>query len=204
MRLLTRAVITVSVTVFVAFGLAPSAYAEKVVHVDAAADVVSIGWDDEKQAETTAPAPQQRNGDILRTVVQHRLRKVILTASYAELRRLDPAAHFVSIVTNETVRRHVEVAPTPTRPQGRVLFSTSSGRAVSCAGLERRIDYLANTLRLVIPRSCLSAPRWVRVGFGAVRTRETDQTAQTFVDDANLEGAVGSAHPTFGARVRRG
>ena len=204
MRLLTRAAIALSVTACVTVGLAPSAYAEKVVHADATADVISWGWDDEKEAETTVPAPEQRNGDILRTVVQHRLRKVILTTSYAELRRLDPASHFVSIVTNESVRRHVEVAPTATRPQGRVLFSTGSGRTVSCTGLERRIDYLANTLRLVIPRSCLSAPRWVRVGFGAVRTRETDLTPQTFVDDANLQGAVGSAHPTYGARVRRG
>jgi hypothetical protein len=204
MRLLTRAAITLSVTVGATVGLAPSAYAEKVVHVDASADVISWGWDDETQTETTMPALLAKNGDILRTVVQHRLRKVILTTSYAELRRVDPATHFVSIVTNESIRRHVEVTPTAAHPQGRVLFSTGFGRAVRCTGLERHIDYLANTLRVVIPRSCLSAPRWVRAGFGAMRTRDTDLTSQIFVDDANLQGAVGSAHPTFGVRVRRG
>lgn len=202
MRLLTRAVLTLSVTACTTVGLTPSAYAEKVVHVDASADVIAWGWDNETETEISVPAPEQTNGDILRTVVQHRLRKVILTASFAELRKADPATHFVSIVTNESLRRHVEVAATVARPQGRVLFSTGFGRAVRCTGLERRIDYLANTLRLVIPRSCLSAPRWIRAGIGAVRTHDAEM--QTFVDDANLQGAVGSAHPTFGARVRRG
>ena len=135
-------------------------------------------------------------------MTRSKVRVLILTASYAQLRKADPATHFVSIVTNESIRRHVEVAATVAHPQGRVLFSTGFGRTVQCTGLERRIDYLANTLRLVIPRSCLSAPRWIRAGFGAVRTHEAEM--QTFVDDANRQGAVGSAHPTFGVRVLRG
>lgn len=204
MRLLTRAAITLSVTASATVGLAPSAYAENVVHVDATADVVSIGWEDEAGAEVTEPAPMQKNGDILRTAVQHRLRKVILTTSYVELRKVAPPSHFVALVTNESVRRHVEVISTAEHPQGQVLFSTGFGRAVPCTGLERRIDYLANTLRVVIPRSCLSAPRWVRAGFGTLRTQETDLEMLTYVDDANLQGAVGSLHPTLGARVHRG
>jgi hypothetical protein len=204
MRLLTRAAITLSITACVTAGLAPSAYAEKVVHVDATADVVSIGWDEQTGAEATVPAPEQRNGDLLRTVVQHRLRRIILTASYAELRRVAPTTHFVSLVTNESIRRHLEIVATAAHPQGRILFSSRFGRTVTCSGLERHIDYLANTLRVVIPRSCLSAPRWVRAGFGTVRNLTTDLGMRTLVDDANLEGAVGSAHPTFGARVLRG
>lgn len=204
MRLLTRAAITLSITACATAGIAPSAYAERVVHVDATADVVSIAWDDAAGTETTEPAPARENGDILRTVVQHRLHKVVLTASYTELRRLAPATHFFSLVTNESVRRHLEIAPTAAHPQGRILFSTGFGRTVACSGLERHIDYLANTLRVVIPRSCLSAPRWVRAGFGTLKTVETELEMKTFVDDANLEGAVGSAHPTLGARVLRG
>jgi hypothetical protein len=204
MHLLARAAITLTVAAFGTAGLTSTAYAEKVVHNDTPADVLTITWDGETEADPV-PAPEATDGDILRTAVDHRLRKVILIVKYTELRRVDPVMHFVSLVTNESLRRDVVVTPDADHPQGKVIFAKGSGTRLRCAGLERRIDYTANTLRLEIPRSCLSAPRWVRVGVGAVRTHETGpESGETFIDDANRNGALGSAHPAFGARVRRG
>ena len=97
------------------------------------------------------------------------------------------------------------VIPTAEHPQGRVSFTNGGGSNLHCVGLERHIDYTANTLRLEIPRSCLSAPRWVRVGVGALRNHETEaDSGESFIDDANRDAAYGELHPAFGVRVRRG
>ena len=201
MHLLTRAAITLTIAACGTAGLSSTAYAEKVVHDDPRGDVLSIPLGDNTEP---VPAPEETDGDIVRTVVDHRLRKVILTVRFAELRRVGPVMHYIPLVTNESLRRNIWVRPDAEHPQGQVVFSTGSDRIVRCAGLERRIDYTANTLRLEIPRSCLSAPRWVRVGFGAVRSHMDGDTGEGFIDDGNRDGSFGSAHPAFGARVRRG
>ena len=204
MQLLARVVVTLSIAVLALTWLAPSATAQKAVHHDAAGDVLALTWDEATGTEVTAPAPEVVDGDIRRTVVEHRLRKVILTVRYAELRRAAPVTHFVALETNESIRRTIEVTPDATHPQGKVLFVTRVGRVVRCTGLERRIDYTANTLRLVVPRSCLSAPRWVRAGFGGLRTQPVSGSGQGFIDDGNLEAAFGDSHPEYGVQVLRG
>lgn len=205
MHLLTRAAITLAITACGTAGLAPAAHAEKVVHNDARGDVLSRTWDAGTGTNETTPAPEETDGDILRTVVDHRLRKVILTVKFAELRRVDPVVHFVALKTNESLERDVIVIPTAENPQGRVVFTNGGGSNLRCVGLERHIDHTANTLRLEVPRTCLSAPRWVRVGFGAMRTHEVKgESGESLVDDANRNGALGELHPTYGFRVHRG
>lgn len=205
MHVLTRAAIALTIAACGTAGLASTAYAEKVVHYDANGDVVSRTWDDEAGTSVTTPAPEETDGDILRTVVDHRLRKVVLTVKYAELRRVDPVMHFVALTTNESFERLVIVIPTTENPQGQVKFTNGGGSNLRCVDLERHIDYTANTLRLEIPRTCLSAPRWVRAGFGGVRDHEANgESIETFVDDANRVGTLGTVHPAYGVRVHRG
>ena len=205
MNVLARAALILTITASATTGLASTASAQTVAHNDARGDVLAIELGSEHgPAPEPVVAPDETVGDILRTVVDHRLRKVVLSVKYVELDPADPITHYVSMVTDESVRRDILVMPDPERPQGELIVINGSGNGVPCIGLERRIDYTANTLRMVIPRGCLSAPRWVRVGVGATRFHEPHpHSAQIFVDDANRDGSIGDAHPAYGVRVHR-
>jgi hypothetical protein len=205
MRVLTRAAITLTIAACGTAGVVSTAYAEKVVHNDQAGDVIVMTEDDEAGTATTEPAPTVEAGDVLRTVVDHRAKNLFVTARYADLQRGDEfQGHIISIVTNESVRRDAILVVDAEHPQGRLQFVRPNGRSVKCVGIERRIDYSLNTVRVKIPRSCLSAPRWVRVGLATFRGSQDGSTFLTWADDANRTGSIGETGPAFGVRVHRG
>ena len=163
-------------------------------------DVVSIDVDD-----TMTPAPDETDGDIRRTVVRHTARTVQVTVSFVELRRTDETVgHFFSFVTDDGVRRDVTLVAYRGKRQGELEMMTRTGRTVECDGMQRAIDYAAGTVRLVVPRSCLKAPRWVRAGMGTYRFDSATELGHVLVDDAHRNGSIGRSHPAWGDRVRRG
>lgn len=146
-----------------AFVLAAPAAAEaaRYDHADAAGDVARCG----DTACTTVAYASTQEPDIRRVSIQHRLHKVVVQAAFADIRRSASRQGFgMEVLTNESVRRTYTVEVEG--PTVRSWFSRPSG-VVSCSGLERRIDFTANTVLLVIPRTCLGSPGWVRVGVGA-------------------------------------
>jgi hypothetical protein len=188
----------------VSIGALPSAaHAERVVHNDAHGDVIYQTFDPETGESTEEVNPAVTAGDILRTAVRHRTSKVFVAISFADLRRDDATGgHFLRLVTNENLKRNVFLEVTKANPRGRLSFSKANGAPIACKGLSRDIDYSAETLRFEFPRSCLSNPRWVRVGFGTFRYPDSD-SYNGFVDDANLDSKYGTQAPALGERVRR-
>lgn len=75
------------------------------------------------------------------------------------------------------------------------------GTAISCKGMTTTIDGTANTLSVLVPRSCLGRPATVRVG--AVMTAKQGDSAVS--DDARIDGRLTeSGKPKLGPKVTAG
>ncbi|KQZ70078.1 hypothetical protein ASD66_10390 [Nocardioides sp. Root151] len=205
MHKIIGAALALATTVCLTASTAAAAHAEKVVHRDARGDVIRQDYSFETETETETPVPTVKSSDITSTVVDHRRDNVFVTVRHAELdSHLDLLhGYLFSLVTNERLGRTVvlHVSPSTSR-QGEVKLVTQAGRRVTCIGLRGRIDYRANTVRIRVPRSCLSNPRWVRAGIYTFHTGR--DWSRAFVDDANLNGRIRNAGPVHGPRVRRG
>ena len=138
-----------------------TAHAARYDHTDASGDVAKCG----DTACTSVAYASTQEPDIRRVSIQHRLHKVVVQIAFAEIRRTASRQGFgMEVLTDESVRRTFTVEVEG--PTVRTWFSRPSG-LVSCSGLERKIDFTANTVMLAIPRTCLGGPAWVRVGVGA-------------------------------------
>jgi len=170
------------------------AHAAKLVLTDPAGDV----W---AQAETSTQIGTRVNGDLVKTVVNHTAKRVVVKAKYTDLRKTADTFGFIYYLrTNEGVRRGVDVLAGPGHRRG--VSELTKGRAdkkVACAGLTHAVDYTANTVTLSVPRSCLSNPRWVQVQPGAVTLSSSDFAFT--IDDAQ---STSSEPHTWSAKVRRG
>lgn len=153
--------------------LVPSAAsADTYSRPDAARDVVTV----DHVSDARVVDPSYAEGDILFSRVVHARRSVRMTMRYRELTIPNrPATHFFELVTNEHVRRHLSVIVGPgiwqggPGWQGVALLWRREYRTVRCPQMRTSIDYDANLIRVVLPRRCMSWPRWVRVGL-AVNT----------------------------------
>jgi len=172
------------------------AHAQSVTTHDAAHDVMSQGLYDDV-AEN--PEPQRVEGDALAMRVKHGPHDVRVTLRSAKLtrtRKLD-AVHVFTFRTDEGRHAELSVYVTKMHWQGQQMWSVND-RTRTCHGLRSHIDYGRATVRVVVPRRCLSNPRWVRAGGGSGFL----QGSKLYADDVNLNGKVGD-EPTFGPRVLR-
>lgn len=149
--------------------------------------------------------PAVANGDIVRTAVDHRARTVVIRTRY---RALNPTAdtrlELVSLRTNEGVKRDVTVVLARRAARSRVLMTRPNGQIVQCRGLSQVTDYAAETIKVVVPRACVSQPRWVRVGAAYVAFGGSETERTTFVDDGLLDGRLDENALTLSPRIRRG
>ncbi len=190
--------IVLALTAAAAVGLAPlPAYADTFTTRDAARDVLSQGIDDDIP---TKPEPNRIEGDALAMRVTHGPQRVRITLRTAQLTR-DPATsavHVFGLRTNEARRAELTIYVHGKHWQGERTWRVN-GRERTCHGLRSRIDYEADTVRVVVPRRCLSNPRWVRAGGGSgVLTGD-----RLYADDVSLDGRIGD-DVAFGPRIRRG
>jgi hypothetical protein len=169
-----------------------AAHADKYVHLDAPGDVVSF------TSTSDTAAPDQTNGDITRSTVRHRARKVVLTMRFRDLNGSGYTVYAYAIRTGK-MTRHVSLVTIPGHHRGKVLMTTAKGKTVRCR-TTRSIDYTANTATVGIPRSCLGRPRWVKVGMGMV-TSPTEKFTTGFGDDAGTNGDFNSL--AWSPRVHR-
>lgn len=178
--------------------LAPlPAYAETVTTDDAAHDVVSQGLSDD---EATDPEPYRVEGDALSMKVlhgPHNVRVNLHSATLTRTKDLD-AVHVLSFRTNQGRRAELSLYVTQGDWQGQRSW-TVNDKTRACRGLHTYISYGTGTVRVVVPRRCLSYPSWVRVG-GGVGSREG---SKLYADDVSLDGRVGH-EPRLGPRVHRG
>lgn len=178
--------------------LAPlPAFADTVTTQDAAQDVVTQGISDD---EATDPAPDRVEGDALSMRVLHGPRNVRINLHSAKLTRSKDltAVHAFAFRTNAGRYAELTVYVTDGDWQGQDTW-TVDGTDRTCRGLHTYVSYASGTVRLVVPRTCLSNPAWVRVGGGS-GFLEGDRL---YADDVHLDGSI-EDRPQLGQRVRRG
>ena len=175
--------------------LAPlPAFAEVHTVKDAAHDVVSRDVE-EKLPEQLEP--NRDEGDALAMRVKHGRKAVRVTLRMARLTRdaTTTAVHVVTLRTNEGRQAELYLYVSGRRWQGERMWSVGN-RDRRCRGLSTHIDYGTATVRAVIPRRCLSDPRWVQVDAGSGILTED----RLYADDVNLTGTVDGS-PTDPASV---
>lgn len=104
-------------------------------------------------------------GDIQRTNVRHQSGRVLFRIKERSIDAVGQRSHNVVIETNEGVRRSIRFTAPPGVLQPRsVIMRKPGGAQVACSGLWAGLDSTTDIATLIVPRRCLSYPRWVRVG----------------------------------------
>lgn len=142
----------------------------------------------------------RRNGDVTWVRVTHGPRNVVLRLQFAALRTNGSwHRHWFRLVTDEGVRRELAVTARPGAWQGSARLTGVDQTPEGCT-LRSTVAYgKAGSVQVVVPRSCLSSPAWVRVAAGSV----TASGSTVWADDARTTGKLYDA-PVFGPRVKRG
>lgn len=123
-------------------------------------------WKVNMRTSHWTPVGDRPAADVLRAVVQHRTRSVVVRARYENLRRIGVQNYWVGIKTPED-DFFTEVKARPGNRAGRhALYDGVAGERLDCAGFTHRIDYATDTVTVRVPRSCLDGPRWVRADIG--------------------------------------
>ncbi len=114
-------------------------------------------------------------GDVLRTTFRHGPSNVVVTSTFRALNRVGTYhAYFLRLQTGAKLYREVDVEAGPGLWAGKVTVTRRDGTRVRC-GVTHRIDYSLDTLRVVVPRSCLGKPVYVRGTAANAWTRPDDQ-----------------------------
>jgi hypothetical protein len=194
MRFVRSAVLVAAAT---AVALAPTAaHANKYRHTDAVGDVYSVVG----EAGPYTAAPDRVVGDVVSNTVIHKKRAVVLQLAYRDLVNDAEIDSHVFFIRTSKMTRTVRLYASDANPGGQAVFLKGNGKKVRCH-VRRHIDYTYNTAQVVVPRSCLDNPRWVKVAMGGVMFTGTSATDTTWIDDAMSTGTDGTA--VFGPKVRR-
>jgi hypothetical protein len=196
---LRRSIVTLALAAGLATGTAGTAAAADFTHFDKHRDVLKL---DNTTNEVVGPGDAPA-ADVWRTTVRHNDNRIIAKIKLADLRRVGIQADLVRVVTNEGIKRDVTVFATKGMWRGLASMSRPNGQEVKC-DITHKIDYAANTIVVSFPRSCVSNPRWIRVGVGAVWGRNMDDK-YFYADDAQRVGAVNKKGIfQLSPRIRRG
>ncbi|MGA8209735.1 MAG: hypothetical protein WB441_05530 [Nocardioidaceae bacterium] len=135
------------------------------------------------------PAPRRRQGDVVALTATHGGDRVRVTMRYAELDRLPGALTVHTFAFRTDAGRFAELGLLAHDGNwaGEPVWTVRGRESEPCAGLRTAIDYRRNTVRVVVPRDCLSDPRWVRVGGGGGSL----VGSTLFADDALRAGSIG-------------
>ncbi len=174
-----------------------AASARTLADSDPHGDVRSFSGDSEK----SVAEPAVTDGDIVSTRFTHGTHRVSVRIRLANLQRTGAyRAEYVRIVTNEGLRREVSLTAAPGMWRGRAEMDRPSGRKVRCA-MRHDIDYAHDVVTLDFPRTCISSPRWVRLGVGSLWGEDLKKI---YVDDALIGGAVNPDTVRLSPRLKRG
>jgi hypothetical protein len=147
------------------------------------------------------PAPDHTRGDILRAVIAHHERQVVIRTKFVRLDRR--GSRFVvaaRLRTNAGVNRvaRLQAGPGASSWQGTThLYRGNNVTRVDCAP-SHHIDYAAEVAVIRVPRTCLGSPRWVQATMGAASIKPRGFFADNPVNDGPTQYL-----PGYSARIRR-
>ena len=101
--------------------------------------------------------------DVIRAVARHGRGNVVVTMTFADLRRNDPQAYDVTIV-GPRLFKAVFVWAGPGRWHGNDQLVNFEFGKVNCPKLVHDIRYDTDRVTIWIPRACIGRPEWVKVG----------------------------------------
>lgn len=195
---LGRTISTLALAAGLSVATAGTAAAEELTVTDGRGDVQVLdmatdGW---------TPAPAVKNGDVSRAVLRHNDGRISVRVKFRDLaRKGSMSGHVVRVVTDEGVKRDVNIFAGPNMWRGEAMMSRPNGQEVACK-VDHKIAYGTNVVTLSFPRACVSAPRWVRLGFG---TMWMDGTGTHYYgDDAQIDGELDESRLRLSPRLRRG
>jgi hypothetical protein len=191
---LVRAALTLVVATLVTLPAAASAQTRTID--DATGDVFTY----DTEGDTYAPSEQQVNVDLDDVVVKHAARKIVVRASYVDLKKTDGMVQYVlRFRTNEGLKRDVTVMAGGLFPaKGVVMLAKPNGDEVRCRGLQHDVDYGADDVTLTLPRRCVSNPRWVQAFTAAAYTADSGD----YIDHGHISGMKEKI--MWSKRIRRG
>lgn len=166
--------------------LAAPAHADRWTYDDAVGDVTHMV--ETATSLSVETAPEQANGDITQTVIQHRGTKVVV-----ELRTRTPitGAFGVNAAVRTPDQRYLVMSVRMPGMGGTHLMTLADKPDRRCKGLKRKLVAGKTAVRLTIPRSCIGDPRWVRVGAGLT-------TFGLFTGESYDDDGLRTASPLFG------
>ncbi len=186
--------------------LAPTGAAYAASHTvdDATGDVWEPVWNSETETVDYLEAGSLLNVDVDKVVVVHTDRRIVVTTTYAELKKQE-----ITLAPSSRMRFNDGPAvgmmvDTWSKWSGESVLYKKSGMPIRCAGFDHTIDYTANTVQLSVPRSCVGNPRWVEVnyvGLGNVEDPEVESGYRNYEDTAHTSA---SGWNGWSARVKRG
>ncbi|MGZ4493091.1 MAG: hypothetical protein ACXVWU_00190 [Nocardioides sp.] len=179
--------------------LPTAAFAQAVTVTDPKKDSWEQTQDPATGAITYTQAGSAPNSDITSVRVRHTTGRVIVRTNFVSLAQNGQGVVLeAAIRTDEGLRRNAWVVKDPAKAGYVVVLHKPTGAAVGCSGLTGSIDWAGDAVVVSVPRSCLSAPRWVRVAVGA--GNYGDSTRRSYLD---MAGTTGHSL-TFTGRIRKG
>jgi hypothetical protein len=151
---------------------------------DAVGDVQKLDLADDAADDELTPDPTATSGDIKDVFVHYRKGRLVIRANYVDHKpRRDTSLSFVGeIKTNEKRRWIYEVETDFGTYAGKdALRSYRTYRPTCEIGL--RFNFRQNFTRVVVPLSCLSNPRWVKVSVGAVTVQLDEKALKEFLEN---------------------
>lgn len=195
---LGRTISTLALAAGLSVATAGTAAAEELTVTDGRGDVQVL----DMTADGWTAAPGVKNGDVSRAVLRHDDRRIAVRVKFRDLaRKGSMSGHVVRVVTDEGVKRDVNIFAGPGMWGGEAMMSRPSGQEVACQ-VAHKIAYGTNLVTLSFPRTCISDPRWVRLGFGTMWMDGT--STRYYGDDAQIDGELDESRLHLSPRLRRG
>jgi hypothetical protein len=156
---------------------ADPASGERLQTPDPVGDMIVV----DDHAGTTNPAPNAAVGDITGVIVDHRVKALVLTVSFVDLRRTGKSGYIKGEIRGTGGAEWTFAAGgEPGNWAGGVDLWNAQFKEVSCNhSLDIRYD--DNVMVLRIPNRCLKKPSWVRLSFGSIHRANDDKI---FMDQA--------------------
>ena len=194
--MLRRLTLTVATGSVIAVGLPASAHAATRALTDGTGDV----WTTAVAKPTRVPDRQQ--ADIVRFVLRHSQRAVVIRTTFAELNRQGTGTLAITqrrTNTGQVFGLGLDASPAKSTNRWRGKADLDrNGRPIDCA-VTHSIDYAANIATVRVPRTCLNNPRTVQATMAVLAGTRSDIFADNPITHGPTEDLL-----RYTARVRHG
>ncbi|WP_109506773.1 hypothetical protein [Nocardioides speluncae] len=184
----TTALTAAATTFCLAAGIAPAAYAEKLVHDDARRDV-QRGTVSPSGGAITVVDRRFTDPDIVRIAIDYRRERLEIRIKHTAMRRAVGRGSQVRVKADDGVA-YLGWAYVRTRGkwQGRTEFGIDEGTEIGdpCSGVRHRFQYDRQVSLWSIPAACIGKVSRIRVGAYSSVFRRSDR--RILIDDSHHAG----------------